>query len=219
MSETKVLADAESLTSRGKRTRATLVATARQVFEDKGYSATTMNDIAEAAGVSHGTVYTYFADKRDVFRAVVDDLRDQLAVDWRVGYEDADPLTRIDQGNRNFVNSYGKHIRLFEVVDQAGSDDPEFRQLSVDIRHRYVERSVAGIERLQHEGAVDSDLDAYLTASALCAMVEGFARRWLIRHEDYDPETIADTLTLLWARALGLSIKTGNSPPPQSLST
>lgn len=200
----KAPADTEPLTDRGRRTRAQLVAAARSMFEQKGYSATTMSDIAAAAGFSHGTVYTYFNDKRDVFRAVVDDLRDQLAVDWRVGREDADPITRIDQGNRNFVNTYGKHIRLFEVVDQAGSDDPEFRQLSVDIRHRYVERSVAGIKRLQAQGKVDQDVDAYLAASALCAMVEGFARRWLIRHEDYDPETIADTLTSLWANALGL---------------
>lgn len=203
----KLPADVEPVTDRGRRTRAQLVAAARQVFEANGYSATTMNEIATAAGVSHGTVYTYFTDKRDVFRAVVDDLRDQLAVDWRVGHEDADPLTRIDQGNRNFVNTYGKHIRLFEVVDEAGSDDPEFRQLSVDTRQRYVERSVAGIKRLQQEGLVDQNLDSYLTASALCAMVEGFARRWLIRHEEYDPETIADTLTLLWAKALGLKTK------------
>lgn len=194
----------DHLTDRGRKTRNAIIDAARKVFEAKGYSATRMSDIAEKAGVSHGTVYTYFNDKHDVFRAVLDDLREQLAIDWRVGHEDADPLTRIDEGNRAFVNTYGKHIRLFEIVDQVGADDPEVRQLSVDIRHRYVERSVAGIKRLQRENLVDQDIDAYLAASALCAMVEGFARRWLLRHEDYDPETIASTLTQLWSRALGL---------------
>lgn len=196
--------DVEPLTDRGKRTRAQLVSAARRVFEDKGYPGTTMNDIAESAGVSHGTVYTYFADKRDVFLAVAEDMRAALAVDWRVGHEDADTLTRIEEGNRNAVMTFGKHIRMFEILDQAGADDPEFRQLAIDIRQRYVERSVAGIRRLQKAGKVDKSIDAYLAGSALCGMVEGIAMRWIFRHEEYDPEMIINTLTVLWANALGL---------------
>ncbi len=192
------------LTERGRRTRAQLVMAARQVFEASGYPGTTMNEIAEAAGVSHGTVYTYFDDKRDVFLAVVEDMREQLAIDWRVGHEDADTITRIEEGNRTTVTTFGKHIRLFEILDQAAADDPEFRQLSIDIRQRYVERSVAGIKRLQKEGRVDKSIDAYLAGSALCGMVEGIAMRWIYRHEEYDPEMIISTLTVLWTNALGL---------------
>lgn len=202
--DTKPSVDVEPLTDRGRRTRAQLVSAARKVFEDKGYPGTTMNDIAEKAGVSHGTVYTYFADKRDVFLAVAEDMQEQLAVDWRVGHEDADTLTRIEEGNRNTITTFGKHVRMFEILDQAGADDPEFRQLAIDIRQRYVERSVAGIRRLQKAGKVDKSIDAYLAGSALCGMVEGIAMRWIFRHEEYDSEMIIDTLTVLWANALGL---------------
>ena len=201
----KPTVDAEPLTDRGRRTRAQLVESARTVFEAKGYPSTTMNDIAETAGVSHGTVYTYFNDKRDVFLAVAEDMRDRLAIDWRVGHEDADTLTRIEEGNRNTVTTFGKHIRMFEILDQAAADDPEFRQLSIDIRQRYVERSVAGIRRLQADGKVDTSIDAYLAGSALCGMVEGIAMRWILRHEEYDPEMIIATLTTLWTNALGLT--------------
>ncbi|MDI1290462.1 MAG: helix-turn-helix domain containing protein, partial [bacterium] len=44
------------LSERGRRTRERLVAAARQVFEERGFDATRMSDIAQAAGVSHGTV-------------------------------------------------------------------------------------------------------------------------------------------------------------------
>jgi AcrR family transcriptional regulator len=39
------------------------------VFGDVGYEATVIKDIAERAGISSGTIYTYFSDKRDLFRA------------------------------------------------------------------------------------------------------------------------------------------------------
>ncbi|MFZ9988114.1 MAG: TetR/AcrR family transcriptional regulator, partial [Candidatus Nanopelagicales bacterium] len=66
------------LTDRGRRTRDALVVAARGVFEERGYDGTRMGDIAEAAGVSHGTVYTWFATKDAVLMAVVESLVDGL---------------------------------------------------------------------------------------------------------------------------------------------
>ena len=43
-------------TERGRRTRAALLAAARTAFEERGFDDCRMNDIADAAGVSHGTV-------------------------------------------------------------------------------------------------------------------------------------------------------------------
>jgi AcrR family transcriptional regulator len=41
------------------------------VFGDIGYESTLIKDIAEKAGISSGTIYTYFHDKKDLFRATV----------------------------------------------------------------------------------------------------------------------------------------------------
>jgi AcrR family transcriptional regulator len=41
------------------------------VFGDIGYEGTLIKDIAEKAGISSGTIYTYFHDKKDLFRATV----------------------------------------------------------------------------------------------------------------------------------------------------
>jgi len=197
--------DRDPLTDRGRRTREVLVTSARELFEQRGFAATRMGDIADAAGVSHGTVYTYFADKYAVLDAVLADLKDQLRAAWRVGSEDADPVTRIAAANRRFLDSYRAHARLLAVIEQVAMTAPQYGILLADFRQRYVERAVAGIGRLQDEGVVDRDLDSYLAGSALCAMVEGFGRQWVLRDEQHDPEMVTGTLTTLWARALGLS--------------
>ena len=45
---------------------------AKSIFEEKGYSNTTIEEIASAAKISKPTLYNYFSGKDDVFRAVVD---------------------------------------------------------------------------------------------------------------------------------------------------
>ncbi|MFW5801209.1 MAG: TetR/AcrR family transcriptional regulator [Spirochaeta sp.] len=49
--------------------RRLILRTALQVFGAKGYSSTTIKDIAESAGIATGTVYTYFSDKDELFRS------------------------------------------------------------------------------------------------------------------------------------------------------
>ena len=66
------------LSDRGRRTRERLVVAARTVFEERGFDATRMSDIALAAGVSHGTVYTWFPTKEDVLHAAVDSVTEEM---------------------------------------------------------------------------------------------------------------------------------------------
>lgn len=48
-----------------------LVAAALDIFVERGYAATRLEDVARAAGVSKGTVYLYFANKEELFKTVV----------------------------------------------------------------------------------------------------------------------------------------------------
>ncbi|HEY7728649.1 MAG TPA: helix-turn-helix domain-containing protein [Candidatus Eisenbacteria bacterium] len=48
------------------------MAAALDIFVERGYAASKLEDVARRAGVSKGTVYLYFRDKEDLFRAVVE---------------------------------------------------------------------------------------------------------------------------------------------------
>jgi AcrR family transcriptional regulator len=50
-----------------------LLAAALELFVDRGFAATRLEDVARAAGVSKGTLYLYFENKQDLFKAVVRD--------------------------------------------------------------------------------------------------------------------------------------------------
>lgn len=50
-----------------------LLAAALDLFVERGYAATRLEDVAKRAGVSKGTLYLYFENKEDLFKAVVRD--------------------------------------------------------------------------------------------------------------------------------------------------
>ncbi|MCF3132694.1 TetR/AcrR family transcriptional regulator [Streptomyces olivochromogenes] len=58
-----------------ERTRERLVATARDLFLRNGYGATSLSEVAEAAGFSKGAVYSNFRSKGHLCLAVLDDIR------------------------------------------------------------------------------------------------------------------------------------------------
>jgi len=196
---TTAAADREPLTDRGRRTREAVLSSARSVFEHQGYGATRMGDIASAAGVAHGTVYTYFDTKESVLAAVVQQVIEDLLHALHASSA-ADPLERISDANHRYLTAYSEHARLLQVVEEASFAERQFEEILEQLRATHVQRVAAAIAKLQREDAASADLDPQATAAALCAMVEGFARHW--------PNPDANnTLTTLWARALGLSEK------------
>src|SRR5882724_8519390 len=52
--------------------RRQIVEGARSVFMAQGFDAASMGEIARAAGVSKGTLYVYFKDKDELFKAIVE---------------------------------------------------------------------------------------------------------------------------------------------------
>lgn len=67
--------------------RRQIIEGARAVFLAQGFDAASMNDIARAAGVSKGTLYVYFANKEELFKAIVEQECDAQAE----GIFDLDP--------------------------------------------------------------------------------------------------------------------------------
>lgn len=54
-----------------------------RVFRSKGFDAASMNDITKEAGVSKGTIYVYFANKEELYGALIDEHRSRFAQSMR----------------------------------------------------------------------------------------------------------------------------------------
>ncbi len=93
---------------RSAATRAALVGAARPLFGERGYAGVGTEEIVHAAGVSRGALYHQFADKRDLFLAVVEDV--EVDVSGRItartaGTEGDDPLDALGVGAEVFFDA------------------------------------------------------------------------------------------------------------------
>lgn len=59
------------IVSKGERTRADIVACAKQLFYERGYGGTSFADIVSASGLSRGNIYHYFKTKDEILDAVI----------------------------------------------------------------------------------------------------------------------------------------------------
>ncbi|MGY5763757.1 TetR/AcrR family transcriptional regulator [Brachybacterium sp. DNPG3] len=105
--------------------RAQLLELATQVFTERGYQSTSMDDIARAAGVTKPVLYQHFASKEDLFGEVVDITGASLIAEVRsIADVEGDTVARVRHGLSRFdelVGLYGA-LQLFtgeEGVSQA----------------------------------------------------------------------------------------------------
>jgi AcrR family transcriptional regulator len=66
-------------TEHSAATRAALIRVARRMFAERGYAATSTEEVVRRARVTRGALYYHFRDKRDLFLAVLDEEQKKLA--------------------------------------------------------------------------------------------------------------------------------------------
>ena len=159
----------------GEKRREQLLDVAAVLFAENGYRSTTMDDVAEAAGVTKPLLYQHFSSKRALYLELVDALAYEL-----LGALHA--ATRAATGPRDLVERSLKAYFRLMVEDQAafqllndrdhGGDDDLGRAI------RQVERAlVQAIDPL-----IDAGLDAehrIILAGGMLGMAEGASVAWL----------------------------------------
>jgi len=194
---------------KGVETRARLLKAAKKVFETDGFLDARISDIAEGAGLSHGSFYHYFDSKEEVFREVALEIDERLSAPLNAVILDssstATPIERIREAIRQHLESYRDEARIMGVIEQVSRFDPELSTLRFDRHRRYHAQIVDSIRRLQRHGLADSRLDPGVAAGGLGAMIYRFPEMWFVQGLlDCDFDLGVDQLTLLFVNALGL---------------
>lgn len=195
---------------RGQRSRAQLLEAAREIFARDGFQHARVTDIADRAGVSHGTFYTYFESKDLVLKALILEMQDALlGKDGGAGEDahdvhDDDPMRAIERANRGYLEAFQTNQGLSIVWEQVAATDPEVAHALHEAKQPFVQRTERAIRRLQRAGKVDSRVDPTYAAHALTGMVSRFAFAWFSQGHPFDMERAVRQLTLLWTNALGV---------------
>ena len=117
-----------------------ILATATEVFADRGYASTDVQEIADRLGIAKGTVYHYFPSKEQLFLASVDRGMAGLSRAINEGFDPkTDPIKQIAQAIRAFLQYFDTNADVIELIVQERA---EFRDRKKPTYLEHRERNV-----------------------------------------------------------------------------
>ncbi|WP_322030182.1 TetR/AcrR family transcriptional regulator [Paraburkholderia sp. J76] len=156
--------------------RERLLASATQLFGEQGIAATTMAQIAEAAGVTSAMVHYYFTNREKLLDAVVDErIARSIAFVWEAVDGDAaqNPHDLVEElvGRLFEVTSrmpWLPPLWLREIVNEGGLlRERMLKRLPVEQLQRFAAR----VNEAQRDGSVNAELEARLLFISILALV------------------------------------------------
>lgn len=181
------------------------------LFAQKGVTSTTIQDIADKAGIGKGTVYEYFTSKdellTDIFMFILNDAQETIERQWKTQDNALDRLVVFFDALlsyfENIPENFTQIVLLFwaEGVVQKPRENKDQYLETIDFKSTYLgylEFITNTIIEGQRENIFRSDFDARKIASSLMGAVDGVMFQWLIIGKEIQMrENIMELLNLV----------------------
>jgi AcrR family transcriptional regulator len=114
---------------RREERQAQILGAAAAAFARAGYAATSMEDVANEAGITRLIVYRHFESKEALYTAVLTEVTDRLAVEWEAG------VTRHDRGYvfRTLLTVARSLPDAYRLLFEHAAREPQFRGFAEDV--------------------------------------------------------------------------------------
>lgn len=180
-----------------------LLAAARTVFSEQGFQRATTAQIAEVAGVSEATVFTYFPGKRELCIQVIKDWYDEISTELE----------------REVPRLHGVHAKLSHVVRQhlctlladgsgmcalvlgeGRASAPELAEVITDCKRRYTAPLMDCLAQAMKDGEVRQDMPLRLMRDLVYGSMEHVLWDSITSHKRPPIDETAEQLTaLIWS--------------------
>jgi AcrR family transcriptional regulator len=148
------------------RRRADVVAIAADLFAQKGYRATTVREIADAAGILSGSLYHHFDSKESIGDEILSGFVNEVLANYRTAVHSApDPRAVLEQIVRSSSHTLAQHRAALAMLQN------DWNHFTTQPRFAYLPKALREIERIwiaqlelgKQAGLFRADLDPRLT--------------------------------------------------------
>jgi AcrR family transcriptional regulator len=176
----------EGLRDRTRRAvRAELASRALELFAEHGFDETTVDDIAQAAGMSKRSFFRYFPSKEDVVFGEVETIAEQVATEISARPPREGPWECLHAVLRDWETRINAQVEVMRLIEST----PTLRTRLLRKRDHARTRI---IQALTERGL--SPLEADLASSAAAAALDAVAREWLRADGSTDRRALADRI-------------------------
>ncbi|TSD84582.1 TetR/AcrR family transcriptional regulator [Mycobacterium sp. KBS0706] len=173
------MSEPADILSRREEKRRRILEAADGCFARRGFHATSMAEICEAAGMSAGNLYRYFPSKEAMIAALVDAEREETAALFRRVEDSDDPLAAVTALLERFLTltTDAAGHRLWLEILSEGARNPQI-QAVLDRSDAEVRPALAHlVGRAATLGQADPAIDGDQAAIWLLMLIDGFSAR------------------------------------------
>lgn len=159
------------------------------LIAERDFAGTTVDAIAERAGVAKGTVYYNFPSKQALFEALLAQGMDELEQRLATASEGQEPLPAIIamvRAQLEYIAEYGPFTKL--LVSEMWRTERAWRDTLNRLRDRVVGRYVTALDEGVRTGVLRRGLDTQVAAASIFGMVLVTALGW----REFRPEQSLD---------------------------
>lgn len=187
-----------------QQTRQDILGAARRLFAERGYAATSINDIAEEAGVAIQTIYARLGSKRGMLLALIDLIDEEAGVG---------PLAQevTGAGSPHAALRAGVHLTrrfqercgdIIQALTTAAGAEPELADAVAEGHRRHRHGARLTIDRIQQLNGLRNDVAPEQAQALLALSTSHEAWRELIRGHELDWDPAEDWLIDALSRAI-----------------
>jgi len=185
-------------------TRYRILNAAINIFSQKGYHNTRMDEIVAAAETSKGGIYFHFPSKQDIFLGLVDEFADLLEGRIAEAIEQEDSgIRRVDAALNACLDTFSQYRKLTKIfLVQAIGLGVVFEEKQQEIHDRFVEIIKKHLDQAIDEGDI-APLDTEIAAFAWMGALNEVVIRWIHTGQP-DPERALPALRVFLLRSVGV---------------
>ncbi len=191
-----------------ERRRPELLDAALRLFLDRGYDGTSMQAVADQAGVTKPVVYAAFESKDDLFRALLAREEERILAEIQGAFENADlsdPETTLIEGFTGFLRAVGDSPEVYKLIflGEGGGNAAVARRIQRGRQAQVDAMSLLAKRWLDASGGgrVANEKKARLLGNAIAGLAEAGARLLLSGQDGWTAETLGRELGRLAADA------------------
>jgi TetR/AcrR family acrAB operon transcriptional repressor len=195
-----------------EETRHQLLEAAQRVFAEKGVSRTSLQDIAQAAGVTRGAIYWHFKNKAELFNAMMDSaILPMEQTMQQMGHDAAqDPLVELERAMLQTMHSIESDARTRAIFEVA-TLKVEYVDELLAVKQRHVTCYENGTRQMQRSledaaarRAITLGMPAAMAAQGLHALMVGLIHTWVLSPSAFKLVAVSQVAIRTYLAGLGL---------------
>lgn len=182
-----------------QQTKQALLASALDIFYQRGISQASLHEIATAAGVTRGALYWHFKNKEDLFDALFQQMFSQISTQLNEDIANSSPdiLNNLIQTMQQLFqrlttdNDYYKFCHILHLNCEHTADNQAIVQLLQKYQNMWHQNLCTAFLICQQQNTLSTELDATQAALYFQALFMGLTTLWLANPASFNITAIA----------------------------